>query len=145
MALDNAYIPTAAEEKLLEVIANPDHFGKNVTERCKLAGVTRTTFYDAMQKRGFVDYYNGLMLNLIRSSVGDIITATIKFGTKSKANSADRRILLEMAGIYAPRVVNEITGEGGGPLRIEFGVTRPERPELEAGQEIKTIEAKVID
>lgn len=46
---------------------------------------------------------------------------------------------------YGDKVRQEITGESGGPLRIEFGVTRPERPELEAGQEIKTIEAKVID
>lgn len=126
-SLDNKYIPTASEEKLLEVLANPEHFGKNVTERCRIAGLSRTVYYDAMQKQGFIDYYNKLMLDLVRGSVGDIIAATIKFGTKEKANSADRKMLLEMAGTYAPKLISELTGKDGGSLEVSFGISRPKR------------------
>ncbi len=50
MTKTNIYEPTVAEKKLLEVLINPEHLGKNVTELCNLANVSRNKYYDAMKK-----------------------------------------------------------------------------------------------
>lgn len=129
--LDNKYIPTAAEEKLLLVLANPEHFGKSVVAKCKEAGVVTNVYYDAFKKPGFMDLFNKMMLDIVRGSVGDILHAAIKFGASEKANNADRKMLLEMAGTYAPKMINELQGADGGPLQVDFGISRPKRKAIE--------------
>lgn len=53
MTEKDKYKPTAAEKRLLEVLINPDYLGKNVTELCNLAGISRNKYYDAMKKKDF--------------------------------------------------------------------------------------------
>ena len=52
----NGYNLTAAEQRLLEVLVNPANVGLSVTEKCKLANISRTTYYDLMQKPEFLVY-----------------------------------------------------------------------------------------
>ena len=43
------YSPTPAEVRILEVSLNPEHAGKNVTEKCRVAKVSRDTWYEAFK------------------------------------------------------------------------------------------------
>lgn len=122
MALDNKYIPTAGEQKLLEALANPENYGKSVTALCKAAGVTRTVYYDAMKKPGFVRYYNQVMLDLLKSKVGDVLRATLKYAIECPQNHQDRKMVCEMTGLYTPKQQQEISGPGGEPFTVNIRV-----------------------
>ena len=47
------YKPTAVEEKLIEVLLNPNCLGKSITEICEMAGVSRKSYYVSIKKDGF--------------------------------------------------------------------------------------------
>lgn len=103
----NKYIPTPAEQKLLEVLCNPNSLGKSVTAICEEAGVERGVYYDAIKKQGFFDYRNKLIMDIIKANVGDILQATIKYGRENPKNSKDREMILKMAGIYEDVLINK--------------------------------------
>ena len=125
---NDEYKPTYAEEKLIEVLSNPEHLGKTITEKCKIADISRDMFYRVMKKPGFIKYYNNLMIEVIKGKVGDIINATAKFAQLPK-NHQDRKLLLEMANIYTPKEKMEISGENGEALNVTFNISRPPKEE----------------
>lgn len=103
------YTPTPAEERLLEVLLNPDNLGKTVTEKCNLAKIARNTYYDIMKKPEFVKLQNSLAINLIRDKVSDVLQASVKCATTSGARGfQDRRMLLEMFGVVVKEDDNRI-------------------------------------
>jgi len=121
----NGYEPTPAELKLLEVLQNPEHYKKTVTEKCRIAEIDNATYYRAMAKPEFCDYYNNLIRAQLKSSVGEIIQATRNFGTRFPGNHQDRKILLEMAGAYTEKSEVKHTGN----VIIEIGLSDDEMPE----------------
>ena len=131
-----------------------------VTHAAAMAGISRKTVYEWANK----DPEFAIKFSHAKEAVADMleqeairracqgINRPVYYqGQKVDTNKeySDTLLIFLLKGQkpdkYGDKVRQEITGESGGPLRIEFGVTRPERPELEAGQEIKTIEAKVVD
>jgi hypothetical protein len=105
------YKPTAAEERLLEVMMHPENFGKSITEKCRIAEIDRQTYYNAMKKPEFVELYNSYNKEMIRSTIGEVIQATKNFGIRFPGNHQDRKILLEMAGAYTEKQEVKVTGE----------------------------------
>lgn len=109
----NIYEPTEAEKKVLEVAINPDYFGVSIVDKCKVADVTRTTWYNCMNKKEFVELMNRLIIDTLKSNIGEIVQATMKFGKTNAKNSADRKVLLTMAGLYSDKldanVNNDVT------------------------------------
>lgn len=100
----NTYLPTPAEQKLIEVLCNPNSLGKTVKAICEEAGVERGVYYDAIKKEGFYELRNKFIMEIIKASVGDIVQATIKYGKENAKNSADRKMLLTMAGLYTDKI-----------------------------------------
>jgi hypothetical protein len=94
------YTPTPKEEALLAVICNPNSLGKTVTEICSEAGVDRGVYYDAIKKEGFFELRNKITMDIIRANVSDVLLATAKFAINNAKNNADRKMILEMAGLY---------------------------------------------
>jgi hypothetical protein len=107
----NKYEPTPSEQKLLEVLLNPLHYKKSVTEKCEIAGVDRGIFYIAMKKPEFCDLYNETIKSGLKASIGKVIQATEDFATRFPGNHQDRKILLEMAGAYTEKQEVKVTGE----------------------------------
>lgn len=103
------YKLTAAEERLMKVLIDQEHFGKSVTEKCQAADISRETYYKTMQKPEFCDLYNETIRAGLKSSVGEIIQATKSFGMRFPGNHQDRKILLEMAGAYTEKQQVEVT------------------------------------
>lgn len=117
---DNKYIPTPAEMKLLEVLANPENIGCNVSDLCQLAGVSRNVYYDGFKKPEFVSYYEQLTRDIIKQSVQPVVNACIKEAKAGSYNHA--KLVLEMAGMYTPKQNMELTGKDGGPVKIKVKV-----------------------
>jgi len=145
----NKYIATPAEQKLIETLANPENYGKNITELCELAGISRFTYYEAFKKPDFVAYYNSLVLELLRGKVGDVINATYRFATMFPQNHQDRKILLEMTGTYTPKQAHEVFGKDGGPIKYDMEIQRLDDDELLAAiertaDEIKELQKRII-
>lgn len=114
---NSTYKPTKAEERLLEVLANPEYKQKNVSEICGIAEIDRKTYYTAFKKPGFVDYYHQLSIELVKQSVMPVLNAVRKEAQGGSFQHA--KLLLEMAGLYTEKKQQEITGANGGPLQFE--------------------------
>ncbi|HJA91314.1 MAG TPA: hypothetical protein H9948_11055 [Candidatus Jeotgalibaca merdavium] len=110
MTKNDIYKPTAAEKKLLEVLINPEHLGKNVTELCNLANVSRNKYYDAMKKQPFQELVKNTTLELVKGKIGDVLNATYKYALKEKGYQ-DRKVLLTMAGIYADKTESTVKAD----------------------------------
>ena len=93
------YQPTTAEQKLLEVLLNPEFRGKSKTDICQIAGISRQTYYDAFKKPEFVAYYEAQARDLVREAVGPVINAFVK--EAKKGSYPHGKVVLEMAGLYA--------------------------------------------
>lgn len=91
------YKPTAAELKLLDVLSDPLHYRKSITEKCEIAEISRKYYYDLMRKPDFVDLIPMTALQLVKSRATDLINAS--YDAALKGSFADRELLLEMAGL----------------------------------------------
>lgn len=109
MTEKDKYKPTAAEKRLLEVLINPDYLGKNVTELCNLAEISRNKYYDAMKKKDFQSLVADTTQDLIKGKIGDVLNATYKYSLTAKGHQ-DRKVLLTMAGLYVDKKETEISG-----------------------------------
>ncbi|MGM0124695.1 hypothetical protein IGI37_002089 [Enterococcus sp. AZ194] len=109
------YKLTAAEKKLFEVLVNPEHIGKTVTELCNLARISRNKYYDAMKKEGFVTLVNDTTMDLIKGKASDVLNAAYKYALKEKGHQ-DRKMLLTIAGIYADKQEIEHSGNINNPF-----------------------------
>lgn len=113
MTIEDKYTPTVAEKKLLEVLINPEHLGKNVTELCNLAKISRNKYYDAMKKEPFQELVKETTFNLIKGKVSDVLNATYVYSLGEKGHQ-DRKLLLTMAGLYTDK--QEIAHSGAMDL-----------------------------
>ena len=109
MTEKDRYKPTAAEKRLLEVLINPEYLGKNVTELCNLAEISRNKYYDAMKKKDFQSLVADTTQELIKGKIGDVLNATYKYSLTAKGHQ-DRKVLLTMAGLYVDKKETEISG-----------------------------------
>ncbi len=108
---------TAGEQRLLEVLLNPEHTGKSITEKCRIAGISRAMYYRYMQDEKFLQMLNKTALMLIRDKVADVLNATYKFAMQSR-NHQDRKLLLELFDLYANKQKVEVSGENGEPIKL---------------------------
>jgi hypothetical protein len=105
------YQPTKVEMSLLEVLLNPDNIGIDITDICKLAGVSRQTYYNSLKKADFIKYKNELTIDMLKGIVQNVVNATYKFATTDSNCHADRKILLTMSGLYVDKQKIEHSGE----------------------------------
>lgn len=101
-----------AELKILEVCLDTSLSSKNVKEKCKIAGVSRDSWYRAFKNPEFVRCLNDGCLDLVKSKVSEVVSATIKYAIKSPKNSQDRKMVLTMAGVYKEKTELSTPEEG---------------------------------
>ena len=92
------YRPTTAEQKLLEVLLNPEFRTATVTEICKQAGISRQTYYKTIKKPEFMALYESQARDLVREAVGPVINAFVK--AAKEGSYPHGKVILEMAGLY---------------------------------------------
>lgn len=112
MTKTNKWSLTPARERLLETLVNPEHLGKNVTELCNLAAISRNSYYKFMDEPEFVEMINKTSLDMVKTKIGDVVNATYKYALGEKGHQ-DRKLLLTIAGLYADKSEVENTGDLG--------------------------------
>lgn len=99
---ETKFKPTLAQERLLEVLLNPDHRLKSVTDICSLAPCTRKVYYAAFKKPEFIDYYMKESKRMISKAYAGIINASIRQALRGDATHA--KMLLNMTGDYVDKM-----------------------------------------
>ena len=102
MTKSDKYSLTPAGKKLFKVLINPEHLGKNVDELCKIADVSRDTYYRLHKEQGFVDLVSETSKEMVMAKMGDVLNATYIYALGEKGHQ-DRKLLLTMAGLYADK------------------------------------------
>jgi len=101
------YQLTEKESLLLEIMLNPEYRTKTISEWCRLANCSRSTYYDAFKKPEFAALYEQKTKDLVRQSIGPVINAVVREAIRGSYNHA--KIILEMAGLYTDKI--DVTGE----------------------------------
>lgn len=100
------YELTEKEKNLLEVMLNPEHRMKSITDICKLAKCTRPVYYEAFSKNGFVDLYKRRSQDLVKQSIGPVLNTFIREAQRGSFQHG--KVLLEMSGVYSDKL--ELSG-----------------------------------
>lgn len=108
---------TDTEEKLLEVMLNPENRMKSITDICNMAKISRMTYYRAFEKPEFTEVYNNKSKDLIKQAVAPVINTFIREAQRGSFQHG--KVILEMAGIYAEKQQVEMTGKDGGPIETK--------------------------
>jgi len=133
------YRPTAKEKRLVEAMSDPKNRNLNITELCKVAGISREAYYQMMRKPAFVEYYKRIQYEVVKSSIAKVLQSTIKFAIENPKCHQDRKMLLEMSGMYTPKqeVDTNIGNKDGKPFETAQhvdlrGLSAAELAQLEA-------------
>jgi len=109
--------PTKAQERLLEIVLDPSNRMKSVKEICDLADVSRQTYYDAYRDENFVEY---ALLEAKKVAARYAVQVMGAFVNEAKRGSYQHGlVILDMAGMYAPKQRTELTGKDGGPISLQ--------------------------
>lgn len=113
-----AYVTTAKEKALLDVLLDPFHRLASVTRQCELAGCSRETYYATMHKPDFMAHY----LWLVNSSLKSKVAQLVNIGFKEAKNGSFQhwKVLMEMTGEYAPNKKVEIDQNVSGTVKLSF-------------------------
>lgn len=112
------YKPTPKEKKLIEVLCDPEHRHKNITKICQVAGISREAYYRMFRKPQFVAYYHRVQFEVVKQAAAKVLAASIEYAINDSKCHQDRKMILEMAGLYTEKIKQEISGEGGGPIGV---------------------------
>lgn len=109
------YKPTGNELRLIEALTDPANRQMNVTEICELVGISRRAYYNMFAKPEFVEFYRKVQFEAVRNRIAQVLQSTIKFAIENPKCHQDRKMLLEMGGIYTEKkeVKQDIQGEMG--------------------------------
>lgn len=111
---ETKYQPTLAERRLLEVLLNPEHRLKSVSEICSLAPCTRKVYYAAFKKEGFKKHFDRESRDLVIRHKAAILNASIRQALRGDATHA--KMLLGIDGTVVEKHV--FPGKDGKPQDI---------------------------
>lgn len=98
----------SAAHRLLIVLADPDAWGKTNLQRMELASVSKAHFYRLMKDADFLRRARDAMLLGLRGGISGPLEALYKTASKvGREGHQDRKLLLEMTGMYSPAKRNE--------------------------------------
>lgn len=120
---------THTRTKLVELLLDKEHYSKTVTELCKLASISRTTYYTAIAEPEFKELMDTAAKSMVASKLGVMVEAMTETASiVGREGTQDRRTALEMAG--------HIAGKG---TKVEINNN------LDFREIMKTIEGNVLD
>lgn len=92
---------TRAGEKLIETLLDPRNRTKSVSDICKLAETSRTTYYKLFADETFVKEYKRQSKELITQNVGSVINTFINEAKRGSFQHG--KVILEMADMYTEK------------------------------------------
>ncbi len=108
---ETLWLPTEAEERLLDALLDPASRMLSVLDICRKAKVGKDTYYRAFAKPEFRALYHKCSLELISHKVAPVVNALVK--EASRGSAPHIKMALEIAGIYVEKqeVVTETYAE----------------------------------
>lgn len=100
---------TESEQKLLEVLTNPDYRMKSIKELCLIAQISRATYYRAFEKPEFQAIYKAQSRALVDQSIAPVLNTFVREALRGSFQHG--KVILEMAGLYSEKTTVEHTGE----------------------------------
>ena len=111
------YVPNRTALRLLEALSDPASRMKSVTEICKVAKISRDTYYKLLKERGFVEVYREFSFDMVKHKIAQLINALLHQATRGSAQHL--RMALEMAGLYVKKQKEELEIPGLAELLTE--------------------------
>jgi hypothetical protein len=106
------YRPNPAGRKLLEVLLNPEHRFKPVTEICVLAKINRRTYYRLAHDKKFMCHYKSESQRFVRMSQGPMVSALVKSAVRG--NPQNLKTALAMADLYKEKMGMVLNPDANG-------------------------------
>ena len=94
------WVPTELETKIIEFFLNPENKGITQKDAAKIIGCHYNSVTNVLNKPQVTEIMRDIAMSEVRSAIGPILRATTKFAIQNAHSYADRRMLLEMLGVY---------------------------------------------
>ncbi len=105
--------------RLLPVMLDPECAGLPVAEKCRRADISRDCYYRIIKDERLALRIKKSATELVMGRVGDIINASINCAVNSGPRGfADRKMLLEMAGVVAIDLLDPARDQTPGIERV---------------------------
>lgn len=98
---DQKYTPNKTELRLLEVILDPFSWIKSVVDVCKMAKISRMTYYEIFKRPEFCALYRNESVKLLRRAAAPMVNALVR--EACRGNVPAIKIALEILDIYAEK------------------------------------------
>lgn len=112
---------TPKQQILLEALMDPANRLKSISELCGLLKMDRKTYYQAWENPEFVRRHRAATKGLAERHAAQVLNSFVREATRGSYQHG--KVILEMAGVYQPKEVHELTGKGGGPIQTESKAT----------------------
>lgn len=122
------YSPTKLEEKLLEIMLQPENRYKTVSEICRMAEIDRSTYYRAFAKAEFMAHYKAECRRMVDRAIGPVLNAFVKQAVAGSFQHG--KVLLEMGGLIGPDGDDDDTPP---PTKVVIGVQDARKPKAHDG------------
>lgn len=94
---------TRSEQKLLAVLTDPKYFGANNAGKAEAAGISDRLLYQIVKRPHFKAAMKDFLTNYLTTQNGPILDAAVQTAKeKGRDGFNDRKMLLEMSGMYEP-------------------------------------------
>lgn len=113
------YKLVGCEERILEVLLDPECINMTVTDRCKVIGISRNTYYTHMNKPAFNAYCKTLVRSTIQSEVMPLLNAALREAKKGSFHHF--KLLMEMGQFHTDEKNLNIDGNMAIEHIVSFG------------------------
>lgn len=103
------YKLTESEEKLMDVLLNPDYRMKSIKELCAIAAIGRSTYYAAFNKPEFKALYKAKSKELVDNAIAPVLNTFVREALRGSFQHG--KVILEMAGLYSEKQQIDVSGD----------------------------------
>lgn len=97
---EKVFIPTQMQASLLKALVEAPPEARRVDDILELANVSRDSYYRCMKDPDFRKAYFSVLMDSLSAKAGKVIDAVFEYGTNNAKCHADRKLMLEMLGLY---------------------------------------------
>ena len=126
------------QERLLTVMINPENVFKTVTEVCKLADISRTSYYKIMAKPKFVKRLEQEGYNIVKSALLPVVNTFKKEAINGSYKHGEA--ILKMGGMLEDKTRIEHSGKMINDVNVTGQIDMKQLTD----EEVKLLEAIVI-
>ena len=97
---DKVYIPTPVQATLLKALCECPAGTRRVEDICRVAKISLDSYYRSMRDPNFRKAYYSVLMDSLTVKAGKVIDSVFKYGTENAKCHSDRKMMLEMLGLY---------------------------------------------